>query len=300
MTKTFRANPSSDKYKLRSRVSTIETTPSTKGDISLKSGGGLEKHSDGSYKLKISDTGGFQVGSAGLELKKQSVTPLHMTNSHALDTGGLEMVTTADQSRMKIKLDGTSLETSSSGLKLKTIPDNTITPIQLNLSSSIFQLFCVERTSWTDFGAPGSTAGVKFVGDWVSFDTVHHYRPQFLVEKFNYYGGSPLVWYRIYLRGAIKKAPGAAKWGDTEIFGFVSTAYKPSRILNFNVPFFDSDNTPSWRQTMVISIEGKGDSSLSGYMRTLQINPVGAHTITNHSHFFLNDISFDTLQNPST
>jgi hypothetical protein len=297
MTKTFRANPTNDKYKLKSRIATIESTSDTStSDITLASSGGLEKNTDGSYKVKVSATGGFEIGSAGLQMKENSVNPAHMTNHHALDIGGLEMTTTDPKNRMKIKLHGTSLETSSSGLKLGTIPDNTIKPTQLDLSSSIFKLFCVERSSWTDFS---STSDINFISGWVAFSTgSSYYRPQYLVEKFNYYGGSSHVWYRLYLRGTIKKTPSSTIWVNEEKFAIITnTAYRPFRSTNWSLPFFDADNIPAWRQRMEIYIPGRDSGALAGYMSLLQLNPAG-HSIKGNSNFDLSNISFDTLPNP--
>jgi hypothetical protein len=161
MSKTFRATPITDKYELNERVEAIEATPSPSAEITLVSNGGLERDANGHYKAQVSSNGGFKLGDNGLELQVQSISPIHMTNNHALEAGGLEMTTNYPPRRMKVKLDGPSLTTSIDGLK---IGDDAITEAHLDFNESIFQAMCTSRSNWIDFQPHSASYGSGAIG----------------------------------------------------------------------------------------------------------------------------------------
>ena len=123
---------------------------------------------------------------------------------------------------------------------------------KINLADTVFKHLCVNRTKWLKIGGTGSTDDIRFVGAYVTHDPTYYYTPDYMIETFHYYGTDALVWYKIYMRGKIKKNYAGIATNDT--FITVASDYRPKKESSYRVPLYDSDSKPSYRQGLTIKL----------------------------------------------
>jgi hypothetical protein len=150
---------------------------------------------------------------------------------------------------------------------------------------------CSDRTPWSNFSTVGA---VSLNSNWTYITTSAdlYYPPQYMIETFNYIGSLLHTWYRIHLRGKVKKISG--DWVLSETVASINTAaYIPFRSSSWSQPLYDSDSTPSRRAHLEIAVHGRNWASLSksGLITLSDLE----NTISGTSNFDLSSISFDTL-----
>jgi hypothetical protein len=295
MSKSFRATPSNDRYNLNERVEAIEATPSPSAEITLVSNGGLERDANGHYKAQVSANGGFRLGDNGLELMPSSISPNHLTSNHASDTGGLEMTTVNPKKRMKVKLDGPSLTTSIDGLK---IGDDAITKAHLDFNESIFEAMCTSRSNWINFqphSAPYGSGEIQLANNWIGLSSPKYYEPQLMAERFDWIDGVPIqYWWRMSLRGQIKKTTDGGTWQVGETIAVIQSAHLiPQKTRSYRVACYDNDNTPLRRNGIQIDVCGLTDYDRIGFIRLQEFGD--GNSIQGSSNLDLCMIAWDTL-----
>ena len=95
-----------------------------------------------------------------------------------------------------------------------------------------------------------------FFGNYQSLGISAYDNPQFSIETFNYNGSNALVWYRIHLRGMIKKS---STWVNNDVMANIrNPIYEPKKISARRLPLYDADGSSDYYTDITMSLyDGK-------------------------------------------
>ena len=305
MSKTFKANPTTDKHNLRKRILEIESNPTTTTTTTVTKitsadvGDGLVVTDD---KLNLSLGNGLGITSGdidvkvgyGLQIVSNEINFLQSNSHFAITTSGIKLASgkiSEWELRNDIWLDGTTGGNTiegGNGTKIG-IKDGSIKPVKLDiLNEPMFMAMCVNRTVWREFAdsslSPSSAMGFQYHGDFQGLGVAAYDNPQFSVETFHYDGSTRLDWYRIHLRGIIKKSLSMV---NNEIMARIwNLDYRPKKISSRRLPLYDVDG----------SSESYTDISMSIYDGKLALKILNASgNLLPGSNIDLAGVSWDTL-----
>ena len=308
MSKTFKANPTTDKHNLRKRILEIESNPTTtttttstvtkitSGDVgnglvvdsssklNLDLGEGLTSTS-GKVDITVGD--GLEINSGKVKVKLDGeIYDGHL--EHNLQWGILVSSNVLTASHFNSITWGNTLGKTTAG-KID-VKDNSIKPVKLDIANeAMFRAMCVNRTVWVEFAnaslTPSVAMGIQFFGNYQSIGISDYDNPQFSIETFNYNGSTALVWYRIHLRGMIKKS---STWVNNDVMANIrNPIYEPKKISARRLPLYDSDGSSDYYTDIEMSLyDGKlAISRILSASGSLQPN----------SNIDLAGVSWDTL-----
>jgi len=292
MSKTFKANPTTDKHNLRKRILEIESNPTTtttttstttlvqkitSGDVgdglvvndddklNLSLGDGLKIDDDKKIQLSFSETesGHLKYDTTyGIIVKSNVLTARHLAPS----------VTWGD-----------TLERNTSTFLIE-VKDYSIKPVKLDIANeAMFRAMCVNRTAWINFQSFGSTAGgidIQLNNYFYSSDA------QYSVETFHYNDSTRLDWYRVHLRGRVSKQ---TMWVDSDVMAVINnSALRPDKSTSRRLSIYDFDGPTDKHTSITVSI-----NPLSGNIYIDEIRDASNHFYLT-SYVDLGGVIFET------